>query len=168
MTLRQLDSQEPFVSLAQVKSILASAKDRYLLLLLTERRHAIPKVKPGIPALSYVVLDVLTDVQGPLDEALTNFCKQRPRVQYRRLLIDRTDQQVMTTLGVVWLPQVRLMRNGRVLFRSSVSVGDTGQFLAQDVGGRSYVRRVSPPASGFVSLTDALSAEIDRPRSPLP
>lgn len=138
------------------------AGDRYLLLLLTETSKAVPKVKPGIPALALRVLDGLTEENGPLDECLNNFVKQRPRVLYHRLLIDRNDAKVMTMLGVCWLPQVRLMRGSRLLFRSSVSVGDNGQFLAQDVGGKSFLRRTQVPASGFINLTDALSAETDR------
>ncbi len=121
-------------------------------------------MKPGIPALSYRVLDVLTDEGGQLDEALLSFNKQRPRLIYKRLLLDRNDASVLTKLAVCWLPQVRLMRAGRVLFRSPVVVGNTGQFLAQDVGGRSFVRRTEPSPSGLVNLVDALSAEIDRPR----
>jgi hypothetical protein len=162
--LRLVEMPMP-ITLAEVETLLSSARDRHLLLLLTETSKAIPKVKPGIPALSYKVLDRLTEEDGPLDEALTSFIKQRPRVLYRRLLLDRNDTAVMARLGVVWLPQVRLIRSGRVLFRSSVSVGDNGHFLAQDVGGRSFVRRTAVPASGLVNLTDALSAEIDRPRS---
>ena len=154
------------MSLAEVEILLSSARDRYLLLLLTETSKAIPKVKPGIPALSYRVLDEITGEGRALDEVLKSFVKQRPRVLYQRLLLDRNNTSVMTRLGVCWLPQVRLMRSGRVLFRSSVSVGDNGHFLAQDVGGRSFVRRTEVPASGLVNLTDALSAETDRIRTP--
>jgi len=155
------------VSYAEVERLFASAGDRYLLLLLTETSEAVPKVKPGIPALSYKVLDQLTAREGPLDEALTNWAEQRPsRVLYRRLSMDRNDSKTMTRLGVCWLPQVRLVRRETTLFRSSVSVGDNGEFLAQDVGGRSFRRRVEPSPKGFINLLDALSAEVDRPGRP--
>ena len=148
---------------ADVDKLFALARDRYLLLLLAETSDAIPKVKPGIPQLGYTVQDVLTDSGGPLDEALTNWAEQRPsRVSYRRLHMDRNDSKVMTIMGICWLPQVRLIRRSTVLFRSSVSVGDNGEFLTQDVGGRSFQRRVDPGPSGFVNLLDALSAEVDR------
>lgn len=151
------------VSYAEVEKILASAGDRYLLLLLTEVNTSSPKVKPGIPALSMKVLDVLTDRGGPLDEGLMNWAKQRPsRVQYHRLSLDRSDAKTLVRLGVSWLPQVRLVRRDRVLFRSSVSIGDNGEFLAQDVGGRSFKRRVDPSADGYTNMMAALSAEVDR------
>jgi hypothetical protein len=162
--LQLIEKSAPITSV-QVERMLTHAGDRYLILLLTETSKAVPKVKPGIPALAHRVLDGLTEEHGPLDEALTNFIKQRPRALYQRLLIDRNDAKTMTMLGVCWLPQVRLVRAGRVLFRSSVSVGDNGQFLAQDVGGRSFIRRSPVPASGFINLVDALSAEIDRTRT---
>lgn len=153
------------VKYAEVERLLALAKDRYLLLLLCEPSDAIPKVKPGVPTLAYRVLDVLTEEGGALDECLTNFAAQRPsRVTYRRLSLCRTDTKVMTRLGVCWLPQVRLVRRETVLFRSSVSIGDNGQFLAQDVGGKSFQRRVTPSPHGFTNLLDALGAEVDRPR----
>lgn len=155
------------VTYAEVERMFKAATDRYLLLLLTETSDAVPKVKPGISAISYRVLDVLTDESGPLDEALRNWAEQRPsRVHYRRLLLDRHDSKVMTRLGVCWLPQVRLVRRERTLFRSSVSVGDNGEFLAQDVGGRSFQRRVDPSPEGFTNLLDALAAEVDRPKRP--
>ncbi len=161
MSLRQVENQKP-VSLAEVEDLFDSAKDRFLVLFLTETSQAIPKVKPGIPTLAYRVLDVLTEPNGALDETLQNFIKQRPSVVYRRLLVDRTNSNVMTRLGAIWLPQVRLVRKGRVLFRSSVGRGDNGQFLAQDVGGRSFLRRGGASASGLQNLVDALGAEIDR------
>ena len=155
------------VTFPEVERLFASARDRYLLLLLTETSEAVPKVKPGIPALSFKVLDELTDEYGPLDEALTNWAEQRPsRVLYRRLHLDRHDSKVMVRIGVNWLPQVRLMRRETTLFRSSVSVGDNGEFLAQDVGGRSFRRRVEPSPQGFTNLLDALCAEVDRSTRP--
>jgi hypothetical protein len=155
------------VTYTEVERLFASARDRYLLLLLTEPSSAVQKVKPGIPALSYSILDVLTAEEGALDETLTNWAGQRPsRLIYRRLDLDRHDTKTMVRLGVTWLPQVRLMRRGTVLFRSSVSVGDNGEFLAQDVGGKSFRRRVEPSPEGFSNLLDALSAEVDRPRRP--
>jgi len=151
------------VTESDVDKLFAFARDRYLLLLLAEASESVPKVKPGIPALAYKVQDVLTDSGGPLDEALTNWAEQRPsHVVYRRLLMDRDDSKVMTKMGVCWLPQVRLVRRETLLFRSSVSVGDNGEFLTQDVGGRSFRRRVPAGPSGFVNLLDALSAETDR------
>lgn len=150
---------------AEVEQLYASAGDRFLLLLLLEDLKAVPKVKPGIPALAYRVLDKLTEAGGSLDESLTNWAKERPRVRYHRLLLDRNDSKLMTTIGVCWLPQVRLVKRGTTLFRSSVSVGDNGQFLAQDVGGKSFLRRVAPSPAGFVNLVDALSAEVDRLRT---
>ncbi len=161
--LHLVEKQGP-VTVAQIERLFEHAADRPLLLLLTETSKAIPKMKPGIPALSYRVLDGLTEVNGPLDETLKNFVKQRPRVIYQRLLIDRHDSKVLTTLGVAWLPQIRLLRQRRTLFRSSVSIGDNGQFLAQDVGGRSFIRRTEVPESGYVNLIDALAAEIERIR----
>lgn len=153
------------VSLTEVEQLYASVGDRFLLLLLLEDLKAVPKVKPGIPALAYRVLDVLTEPGGALDESLTNWAKERPRVRYHRLLLDRNDTKLMTTIGVCWLPQIRLLKRQTCLFRSSVSVGDNGQFLAQDVGGKSFVRRVEPSPKGFVNLVDALSAEVDRLRT---
>lgn len=158
-----LESNDTMVSAAEVDTLFASARDRFVLLLLAETSKAVPKVKPGLPALAYTVLDKLTARGGPLDEALTNWATQRPsRVLYRRLQLDRNDSKLMTSIGVCWLPQVRLVRRSTVLFRSSVSVGDNGEFLAQDVGGRSFRRRVDPAPSGFLNLMDALSAEVDR------
>jgi hypothetical protein len=151
------------ITSAEVDNLLTSSGDRYLLLLLTETSKAVPKVKPGIPTLAFRVLDILTKEDGPLDEVLSNFAKQRARVDYHRVLVDRNNSKAMAALGVCWLPQVRVVRKKRVLFRSSVSVGDNGQFLAQDVGGRSFVRRQELPPTGLINLVDALSAEIDRP-----
>lgn len=148
---------------ADVDNLFASARGRYLLLLLTETSEAVSKVKPGIPKLGYRVTDHLTESGGPLDEALVSFAEQRPsRVVYHRLQLDRSNSLVMTKIGICWLPQVRLVRRQTTLFRSSVSVGDNGEFLAQDVGGRSFQRRVQPGPDGFVNLLDALSAEVDR------
>lgn len=150
-------------TVAAVEQLLTLSQSRLLLLLLLEENKAIPKVKPGIPALAYRVLDLLTEAGGALDEVLSNWAQERPsRVSYHRLVLDRNDTKLMTTLGVCWLPQVRLMRRRTTLFRSSVSVGDNGQFLAQDVGGRSFIRRVLPSPTGHVNLIDALSAEADR------
>lgn len=163
MTLRLVDSQG-FASIEQIESILKASKTHPALLLLTEKSDCIPKVKPGLPALAYRVLDETTADNGPLDQMLKAFVSQRPRLLYRRLLLDRKDARVMTTLGVCWLPQVRVVKNGKILFRSSVSIGDNGQFLAQDVGGRSFVRRVQAVAP-LINLADALAAELDRPRS---
>lgn len=159
MSLRLVGSHA-FASLEQVEHVLNVAKTRPVILLLTERSDCVPRVKPGLGALAYRVLDETTAEHGPLDQMLTTFVQQRPRLLYRRLLLDRRDSKVMTKLGVCWLPQVRVIKNGRVLFRSSVSIGDNGQFLAQDVGGRSFVRRVQ--SAGLVNLSAALSAELDR------
>lgn len=147
-----------------VERLLSSVGDKYLLLLLTEPTGISPQTaKPGIPSLSYRVLDVLTEQGGQLDDSLSNWAKQRPsRLLYRRLEIDRSDAKLMTRIGVCWLPQIRLVKKGRTLFRSSVSVGDNGEFLAQDVGGKSFLRRVEPSLGGYINLLDALSAEIDR------
>jgi hypothetical protein len=135
---------------------------KYLLLLLTEDYRTV-KSKPGIPAVTYRVLDYLTSADGPLNESLTLWSDQRPsKVVYRRLEIARTDTETLARLGVCWLPQVRLVRRGRVLFRSSVSRGDNGEFLAQDVGGRSFRRRTDPSPEGYITLLDALSAEVDK------
>lgn len=159
----QLVESPAFASLVEVERVLLASKDRAWVLLLTEPPKAVTKAKPGLQALAYRVLDTITDKNGPLDEVLEAFAKQRPRISYRRLAVNRNDKAVMTCLGVTWLPQVRIVKNSRVLFRSSVSIGDNGQFLAQDVGGKSFRRRVQPGPSGFVNLVDALSAEIDRP-----
>lgn len=160
--LREVKAEEP-VRFDEVERVFASAKDRHLLLLLTEHSRAIPKVKPGIPVLAYRVLDSLTEANGPLDEVLQDFSRQRSRLIYRRWLVDRNDTRLLTRIGVCWLPQVRIVRNGNLLFRSSVAMGDNGQFLAQDVGGKSFVRRLPASPSSFVNLVDALSAELDRP-----
>ena len=154
-------------SYAEVERIFASAGKRYLLLLLTEAGDSSLKVKPGVPALSYNILDVLSEEGGPLDEILFNWSSQRPsRVLYKRLSLDSTDTKLMTRIGACWLPQVRLVRRETTLFRSSVSIGDNGEFLAQDVGGISMQRRVAPSPEGFTNLLDALSAEIDRVKRP--
>lgn len=163
VSLRLVESPD-FVSFAELEKILKATKEKTGILLLTENSDCIPKVKPGLPALAYRVLDETTAAGGPLDQMLEAFVKQRPRLFYRRLLLDRRDAKVMTTLGVCWLPQVRVVKNGRILFRSSVSIGDNGQFLAQDVGGRSFIRRVDPGPGDLVNLATALAAELDRPR----
>lgn len=161
--LRLVESQG-FASLADIERVLEATKGKTAVLLLTETSACIPKVKPGLTALAYRVLDETTAEDGPLDRMLKAFVNQRPRLFYQRLLLDRRDARVMTRLGVCWLPQVRVVKNGRILFRSSVSIGDNGQFLAQDVGGRSFIRRVTSAAGDFINLADALSAEVDRPR----
>lgn len=163
MTLRLVDSHA-FVSFADVERVLDATKEKTAVLLLTETSDCIPKVKPGLPALAYRVLDETTAENGPLDQMLKAFVKQRPRSFYRRLLLDRRDSKMMTHLGVCWLPQIRVVKNGRVLLRSSVSIGDNGQFLAQDVGGRSFIRRVPVEPGKLINLSDLLVAELDRPR----
>ena len=160
--LREVKAEAP-VKYEEVDRVFASAKDKPLLLLLTEHSRAIPKVKPGIPLLAYRVMDSLTEANGPLDEVLQDFARQRSRVAYCRWLLDRNDTRLLARIGVCWLPQVRIVRNGNLLFRSSVAMGNNGQFLAQDVGGKSFVRRVPASSSSFVNLVDALSAELDRP-----
>lgn len=152
-----------FSSFDEVKRTLDLTKDRIGVLLLTETSACVPKVKPGLPALAYRVLDETTAENGPLADVLRAFTSQRPRTFYTRLLLDRKDTKVMTHLGVCWLPQIRVVKNGRVLFRSSVSIGDNGSFLTQDVGGRSFIRRVEPGPGDFIDLVDSLTAEIDRP-----
>lgn len=158
--------EEAPTALDEVNDVFTRAGSKYLLLLLTENSKDVPKMKPGLPALSLKVTDVLTERGGPLDESLSNWAEQRPSsVVYQRLLLDRDNTKLMTQLGVCWLPQVRLVRRSRVLFRSSVSVGDNGEFLAQDVGGRSFRRRAEYSLTGFVNLFDALSSEIDKLRT---
>jgi hypothetical protein len=163
VNLRLVESSS-FSSFEEVEHVLKYTKEKTGILLLTENSDCIPKVKPGLPALAFRVLDETTAANGPLDQMLEAFVKQRPRLFYRRLLLDRRDTKVMARLGVCWLPQVRIVKNGRILFRSSVSIGDNGQFLAQDVGGRSFVRRVDPGPGGRLNLATALAAELDRPR----
>lgn len=158
--LRLVDSMS-CITVAEVEKLLKATVGKAWVLLLTEPPRSVPKVKPGIQSLTYRVLDSLIADRGPLDESLKSFAKQRPRISYLRVAIDRNNTEVMTKLGVVWLPQVRVMKNGMSLFRSSVSIGDNGQFLAQDVGGKSFVRRTSSP-TGLINLVDALSAELDR------
>jgi hypothetical protein len=93
------------ITLADVDKLFASARGRYLLLLLTETSEAVPRIKPGIPKLAYKVQDVLTDRGGPLDDALSNWAEQRPsRIAYHRLQMDRNDSNIMTKMGVCWLP----------------------------------------------------------------
>jgi hypothetical protein len=160
----RLVEESCFSSLEEVEQVLSYTKEKTGILLLTETSERIPKVKPGLPALSFRVLDETTAAGGPLDQMLEAFVKQRPRLFYRRLLLDRRDAKVMTTIGACWLPQVRIVKNRKTLFRSSVSIGDNGQFLAQDVGGRSFMRRVDPGPGDLVNLSTALAAELDRPR----
>lgn len=162
-TLRLVDSQA-FTSIAEIERLLAATKEKTALFLLTETSDCIPKVKPGLPSLAYRVLDETTAEGGPLDHMLKAFVKQRPRLFYVRMTLDRRDTKVMARLGVCWLPQIRIVKNGRVLLRSSVSIGDNGQFLAQDVGGRSFIRRVPVEPGKLVNLSDVLAAELDRPR----
>lgn len=159
--LRLVESPR-FATIDDVEHVLAESRQRHVVLLLTESSECIPKVKPGLSALAYRVLDETTAEGGPLDQMLRGFIGQRPRLSYHRLFLDRRNAQVMTRLGVTWLPQVRVIKNERILFRSSVSIGDNGQFLAQDVGGRSFVRRTDPGPGGLINLSSALSAELDR------
>lgn len=142
----------------EVASILATPSDRFSLLLLLEKDP--PKPKPGVPSLSQVVMGKMIP---PLEEVLTKFCAERPRVGYHKLLLNRSDTKSLTALGVCWLPQIRLMRGKKTLVRSSISLGDTGQFLAQDVGGRSFIRRFES-STGFYNLVDVLASETDRKR----
>lgn len=135
-----------------------SVKGRPLLLLLTEASP--PKAKAGIPALALRVLDLLTQKDGPLDEALTEWAARHGFVTYRHLAIPRDNKRLMVEASVCWLPQVRLVKNGKILLRSSVAMGDGNQFIAQNVGGLSL--RFAPGQRAPVNLLDALDAEIER------
>ena len=156
------DFKESPLTYADADRIFHEAGSKYLLLLLTE--CSVPrKIRPGVQELSVAVSDKITAKYGPLDRALQAWADDRPsRVIYHRMPLDRSDTRTMTRVGACWLPQIRIVRRETILFRSSVSIGDNKEFLAQDVGGRSFVRRVEPSSSGFINLLDALSAEIDR------
>lgn len=156
----RLAKTDTCISAQEAKQLIQSTKSKVGLFLLTEPPRSVPKAKPGLQSLAYRVLDTLTEDSGALDLTLKSFAAQRPRVNYQRVLVNRNDAEVMTTLGVVWLPQVRVVKNGKIMFRSSVSIGDNGQFLCQDVGGKSFVRRIE--SSGYINLVDALAAELDR------
>jgi len=135
-----------------------SAKGRHLLLLLTEASP--PKAKAGIPALALRVLDLLTQKDGPLDEMLAEWAARQGYVTYRHLAIPRDNKRLMVEASVCWLPQVRLVRNGKILLRSSVAMGDGNQFIAQNVGGLSL--RFAPGQQAPVNLLAALDAEMER------
>lgn len=157
-----LQLADRLTSLSEIEDLLSSVqKDQFLLLLLVENGPT--KVKSGLPSLVNHVMKDMTAKDGDLDLGLRGFAAQRRSVNYRRLLLDRTDTASLTKLGTCWLPQVRLIRNHKVAFRSSVALGDNGKFLAQDVGGRSFIRRTSSPTP-FLNLLDALAAEVDRRR----
>ena len=148
------------ITVAEAEALMAATKDKPWVLFLTEPPRTV-KAKPGTQHLAYRVMDSLTAERGPLDQVLLNFAKQRPRINYRRVVVDRNNTELLAKLSVVWLPQIRIVKNRKSLFRTSVSIGDNGQFLTQDVGGKSFVRRTSSP-TGLVNLVDALSAELDR------
>ncbi len=115
-------------------------KTKAKLLLIVEKEP--PAAKAGIPSLSAKVTTILTDREGPLDSALQQFAAERPStVQYERVEVSRQDQRKLAELGVVWLPQVRLIKGTRVVLRSSVKMADTGEYLLSDVGGQSFRRR---------------------------
>jgi hypothetical protein len=143
----------------QVDELFASVGASPVLLLLVDASK--PVGQTGVPALAHTVLGQMVEQGGALDTVLTSFAADRPKLQYYRVVVDPSDSEVMAKLGVCWLPQVRLLRNDRTLFRSQVAISDSGEFLAQDVGGRSFVRR-TPATNGLHSLTASLAAELDR------
>ena len=150
-----------YVTYHEVDKLLASNRDKYLLLLLVEDVGNIPKLKPGINSIAYRIQESLVEEGGPMDQLLTNWSSGREHVNYVRLLLDRSDSKTMTRLGAVYLPQVRIMKRGQNLFRSSVSIGDNGQFLAQDVGGKSFIRPKGTQTE-FYNLVDLLANTTDR------
>ena len=160
MSKREL--KEAPLTYADADRIFHEADGKYLLLLLTE--CSVPKkIRPGIQELALSVSERITATDGPLDCALKAWAEDRPsKVKYHRMPLDRADSRTMARVGVCWLPQVRVVRKETILFRSSVSIGDNKEFLAQDVGGMSFIRRVDPSSAGLVNLLDALSAEVDR------
>jgi hypothetical protein len=135
-----------------------NANGRHLLLLLTEA--APPKAKAGIPALASRVLDLLTQKDGPLDELLAEWAAKQGFVTYQHLALPRDNKRLLIEASVCWLPQVRLVRNGKILLRSSVAMGDNNQFIAQNVGGLSL--RFAPGQQAPVTLLAALDAELER------
>lgn len=145
-------------SVSEIESLFSEAGSKYLLLLLSEADADCSKKLRGTQGLALRVLADLTAKGGRLDDALASWASQRPsRVTYQHLVLDKNDSAALTAIGVCWLPQIRLVRRRTTLFRSSVSVGETGSFLAADVGGRSLRSRSTNP----VKLTDALSEIVD-------
>ena len=145
-------------TLSDVLSFRREAGTRFQLLLLVG--DTLPVVKPGVQALSLAVLSRMIDVNGPLDQMLRHLAADRPStVRYARWSLDERDPEVMAAVGVVWLPQVRLVRGDNTIFRSGVALADNGSFIASDVGGQSYRRKAGVP---LLPLADLINNEIDR------
>ena len=147
-------------TLGDFLSFKKEAGNRFQLLLLVGDTP--PSPKPGVPELTMAVLARLISADGALDQMLKHLAAERPStVRYARLVLNENDAEVMAAVGVMWLPQVRLVRGDTTLFRSAVSLADNGSFLAADVGGQSYRRKSDTP---LLPLADLITSEIDRHR----
>lgn len=155
-----------YVTYNEVDSTLQKNRSKYLLLLLTENVEDVPVRKHGLTTVAYRVQDSLMQEEGLLDQQLSNWAADRPStVVYHRWVLNRDDSKTLTRLGVVYLPQVRLMKRGQNLLRSSVAIADNGQFIAGDVGGKSFRRNIEPQ-NGLYPLFDVLTSTVDGPSKP--
>lgn len=136
-----------------------SAGERYQILLLVEETPAPPR--DMVQRVVHHTLAELSAIDGPLDSELREFASDRPsKVLYQRIAISRSNVQLISQIGVVWLPQVRLIRKGKVLLRSAVQMGDNGHFITSDIGGMSF-RRVTG-RQRYLNLLDSIEALISR------
>ncbi len=150
-----------YVTYGEVNSTLQRYHSQYLLLLLVENVEDVNVRKHGLTTVAYKVQENLMQKEGPLDQQLSNWAGDRPStVEYRRWVLDRDDAKTLTRIGVVYLPQIRIMKRGQNLFRSSVAIADNGEFLSLDVGGKSF-RRINEPQNGLYPLFDTLTATVD-------
>jgi hypothetical protein len=118
-----------------------------------------PSVRPGAPELAAAVLAALVAPDGLLDRTLQQVKEDHPTsMRYARWELDELDSQLLNEVGVVWLPQVRLIRGEQTLIRSAVSMADNGKFVAADVGGQSYRRSEAP----LILLSDLICREAER------
>lgn len=121
-------------------------ESRPVLLLLTAVRARGAKASSSTPHERVAVdaIHAITDEGGPLDEKLEEYALSESLV-YARVVFDPVRMpDLMERFEVRYLPQVRLVRRGRVLLRSAVAQDNLGEFIATDVGGRSFRR---PPSS---------------------
>ena len=143
----------------QIKSFFAENAEKYQVLLLCSAHP--PQVKPGLPALAVGVLSRAVSKHGPVDVLLQRIVDDRPSsAAYARWELDPNDPNVMNdAVGVVWLPQVRVMRKGKILLRSTIVFGEDGTLLTEDVSGMSFRR---DPLDN--SLQGAINRLLDIPR----
>jgi hypothetical protein len=144
----------------EIKAFLDESQGKFRVLLLVESSPSLVKVRTETPDLTVKTMFQLTAENGPLDRALQVWSRPMSQVRYRRIPLDRSDTEALVGVGVSWLPQVRLLsRRGKVLMRSSVSVGDNGQWVCGHVGGRSFLSPENVP-----NLLDALEQQIESKR----